>query len=319
MSWFLKFLERAIEGMSREQIKKLAYSYYEDRNYQMGNPNEDWNRARNEIIRASFWDTIFVVVYFVVFILCIKFLPDILMPFVVFWGFILLIVLVTIYTSIKPIVFERLFRFLRAIFLSLLAALPAFTFSFQYWPELNIVEVSNIRPYSLRPENIKGDKISHIPNTAVVAINNSSSAVVRNAEIRYWLVMKSDEQEDPCTLAYSASDEKFGFGPQEERSFEFNFGPLKDKELEKTQTHAIHLIAQVRYLPLLFPFREQKRWQVFYYSNAEGHWVTQRKNHWQQFATWYQELDKAKSSSQPSLLVCKIQEKQIETQAPVKL
>lgn len=319
MGWFFIILETAMERMSTEQIRKLAYSYYQDRNYQMGNPNEDWNRARNEIIRAGYLDTFLALVCFVVFILCITFLPDTLTPFVVFWGFIFFIILVTIYTSIRPIVFERLFRFLHAIFISLLAAVPAFTFSFQYWPELNIVDVQNIRPYDLRSENIKGNRISYIPNTAVVKIKNSSSAVVRDVEIRYWLVMKSEKQEDQCTLTYSTSDEKFGFGPQEEKSFEFDFGPLKDKDLEKMETHFIHLIAQVRYRPLLFPFKEQKRWQVFYYSNAEGHWVTQRKNHWQQFATWYQELDRATSSSQLSLLVCKIQEKQIETQVPAKL
>ncbi|OGW90470.1 MAG: hypothetical protein A3G33_00105 [Omnitrophica bacterium RIFCSPLOWO2_12_FULL_44_17] len=313
----IDWLYRFIEGMSKEQIKKLAYSYYEDRNYQMGNSEEDWNRAKKEVLEASCVDISIFFLLFVGFILCTVFLPAILMPLVIFWGVVFFIVFVTFYTSVKKIVFERLFRFLRATFISLLAAVPAFTFSFQYWPELNIVQVENVRSLGLRPENIKNSKVSHIPDAAAVMIKNSSSAVVRDAEIRYWLVMKSDEKQDQCTLTYSTANEKFSFGPEEERSFEFDFGTLKNKALEKTQTHAIHLIVEVRYRPLLFPFKGQRRWQVFYYSNAEGHWVTQRKDHWKEFNSWYQELKQASAYSKLSLPVCIAEEK--ETQSPTTI
>ena len=42
-------LTAAVIDLSREEVARLAYSYWEARGYQGGSPMEDWIRAENEL------------------------------------------------------------------------------------------------------------------------------------------------------------------------------------------------------------------------------------------------------------------------------
>ena len=280
----------------RQNIEALARSYYLEEGLKEGRALDHWVRAEKKVEAAWRRDQIVVwcwLIFFVIGVVIGAHFGYLLES--VFWISVATVIGVTFYVWRMEVVRDDLFAVLRATFMSLLAVIPVFTFSFQYWPTFKIDHDDPKTFFSCSQTN---DGNPLLPSKASFHIKNQSNAVVRNAQVRYWFVMK--EQQDqavPCTLDYSASKENFSFGPQEERAFLFSFGKascLPRSNQTVMPLHHLHLIVQLRYRPFLFPFVEQKIWSAFHYAPDENLWSIKRKDdrYWKNnFEQWYKWLD----------------------------
>ncbi len=273
---------KAQKGKKKEQIEKQAYARYLERGCEQGKDREDWDAAEREVANVWRRDSAIISILIVVFLAALFLTSKTLFPLVMFWGLLAWVLFVTAYTSLMPLVHEPLFRGLRAFFMSMVAVVPALTFVFQYWPMPIIETVENVETAAKEKSTAPNSYV--IPKIAGFQIDNKSDGGIDRAQVRYALIMQAQDESGgvnapkPCALSYSTSSENFSIGPKSARGFEFDFGMAKGRTARDVPLHHVHLIAYLKYWPLLLPLPAQERQEVFYYAPVEGRWTLQRQD-----------------------------------------